>query len=132
MIRIKIENKRSRTSDLQVRNLTLYPAELHSQNLLVLPSLLLMSQCGARGIRTPDTRIGYNSLAGSHLRPLGHRSKNGFYLLLQIITRIKTYRLSFYKNKKIRSKGDSNPRNLAAQRFSRPPHSTTLTSLQIR
>ena len=30
-----------------------------------------------------------------------------------------------------RSKGDSNPRNLAAQRFSRPPPSTTRTSLHL-
>ena len=32
----------------------------------------------------------------------------------------------------LRRERDSNPRNLSVQRFSRPPHSTTLPSLQAR
>ena len=49
---------------------------------------------GAGGIRTPDTLLGYNSLAGSHLRPLGHHSKS---ILLQVRYKIKTIKspLSF-------------------------------------
>ena len=38
-------------------------------------SPLLIYIFGAGGIRTPDTLSGYNSLAGSPIRPLSHRSK---------------------------------------------------------
>ena len=97
------ETERSRTSDLQIRNLTLYPAELQSR-------IYGLSVCGAGGIRTPDTLLGYNSLAGSHLRPLGHHSK--FCQMAKIAVPF------------IRSRGDSNPRIREDQRFSRPPLST--------
>ena len=76
-----------------------------------------MINFGAGGIRTPGTLSGHNSLAGSPIRPLSHRSK-------EERTR------SFYYIIHSRSRGDSNPRYLTAQRFSRPPPSTTRTPLQ--
>ena len=72
------ETERSRTSDLQIRNLTLYPTELQSQKYYTVRCETLKQDVillGAGGIRTPDILVGYNSLAGSHLRPLGHHSK---------------------------------------------------------
>jgi hypothetical protein len=63
--------KRIRTSDLQIRNLKLYPAELWARK-----SLCRNFSCadGEGGIRTPGTLSGYNSLAGSPIRPLSHLS----------------------------------------------------------
>ncbi len=39
-------------------------------------------------------------------------------------------RVNFDEFENWRRERDSNPRNLSAQRFSRPPHSTTLPSLR--
>ncbi len=64
------EAERIRTSDLQIRNLKLYPAELQPHKFF-----------GAGGIRTPGTLSGYNSLAGSPIRPLSHRSKECCFLV---------------------------------------------------
>ncbi len=40
-----------------------------------IPRVPARSPNGERGIRTPDTLLGYNSLAGSPIRPLSHLSK---------------------------------------------------------
>ena len=152
---------------------------------------------GAGGIRTPGTLSGHNSLAGSPIRPLSHRSKeNKFHragrLTFQIVSMLKSrsrgdssssrkhpvyslqtasvlpahpcavlffqgLRLSIFTGvlrfespiimllklsfpikrifryfNTVRSRGDSNPRNLSAQRFSRPPPSTARTPLQYQ
>ena len=61
--------KRIRTSDHQIRNLGLYPAELwaHGKSLF-----------GEGGIRTHGALLGHNSLAGSPIRPLSHLSIGSF------------------------------------------------------
>ena len=65
---------------------------------------------GAGGIRTPGTLLGFNSLAGSPIRPLSHRSKEPFWTTEQ--------------------GGFEPPEPSQVQRFSRPPPSTARTPLQ--
>ena len=68
----------------------------------------------------PRYPSGYIRLPIVHLRPLGHLSRNLFsYEKLHTCGEAYAYR----------SRGDSNPRYLTAQRFSRPPPSTTRTPL---
>ena len=55
------ETGKIRTSDPQIRNLMLYPAELRSHY-------------RSDGDLNPGYRYQYTSLAGKRLRPLGHRS----------------------------------------------------------
>ena len=102
--------KRIRTSDLQIRNLMLYPAELWLQ-----ACLLKFRRHKKRrgGDSNPRYRYQYNSLAGSPIQPLSHLSRETDVRLL-----IR------------RRERDSNPRRLAPQWFSRPPPSTARTSLQ--
>ncbi len=38
------------------------------------PYQLLVLDCGERGIRTPDTLLGYTRFPGERLKPLGHLS----------------------------------------------------------
>lgn len=54
---------RSRTCDLQIRSLLLYPAELRAHN---------MAEKG--GFEPPIQVSPYNHLAGDRLKPLGHFS----------------------------------------------------------
>ncbi len=56
--------KRIRTSDHQIRNLILYPAELWAQ-----------IKSRREGDLNPRYSYPYTSLAGKRLRPLGHLSK---------------------------------------------------------
>ncbi len=64
--------KRIRTSDLQIRNLMLYPAELWLRNI----SFTRKKPKKRRGgDSNPRYRYQYNSLAGSPIRPLSHLSR---------------------------------------------------------
>ena len=65
---------RSRTPNLQIRSLTLYPIELQA--------LKILKHGGERGIRTLVPGFPDSCLAGKRFRPLSHLSKH--FLSFQI------------------------------------------------
>lgn len=71
---------------------------------------------GESEIRTRGTLLAHTRFPGVPLQPLEHLSKK--------------IRLPYVVVKSKRRDRDSNPGNLAVQRFSRPPQSTTLPPLQ--
>ena len=98
---------------------------------------------GEKGIRTPGT-FRYATFPRLYLKPLGHLSKiNDWIFCFRDFTFLRTLCALFlallgvasvsnpHKDAK-RREGDSNPRILADQRFSRPPDSTALASLQSK
>ena len=68
---------------------------------------------GAGGIRTPGTLAGYNSLAGSPIRPLSHRSNN--------VTQINNIWGNHPPSNVFRSRGDSGFRSQTSCLLSPPP-----------
>ena len=92
----------------------------------------MTNETGEGGIRTLGTSNRYNSLAGSPIQPLSHLSIPVWGSVWEPVRGpVRTFNFAPAISTLNRRRWDSNPRSLSAQRFSRPPPSTTRTPLLI-